>query len=284
MTERLADVSARIDGVRQLGAVVNAMKGIAAARASTARAEINAVDSYVATIAAAISNALGPAGPTSPAESSGSRTDGRIGLLVFCAEQGFAGTFSERVLDSIDSDVSVASVFLIGTRGQSIAAARGLHPVWSAPMSSHTPGIPKLADQITKAIYRALGEGRFERMDMIHAGWASGQPQVDRQVLLPIDLSALPPPIATRPLTQLPTDALINSLSEDYLHALVCKAALHAFAAENEARMEAMSAAGSQIKRELGEFEATLRQVRQEAITAEIIELGTGTASTRDAR
>ena len=92
------------------------------------------------------------------------------------------------------------------------------------------------------------------------------------------------PPGATRPLTQLPTDALINSLSGDYLHALVCKAALHAFAAENEARMEAMSAAGSQITRELGEFEATLRQVRQEAITAEIIELGTGTASARGAR
>ncbi len=284
MTERLADVSARIDSIRQLGAVVNAMKGIAAARASTARAEIKAVDSYAATIAAAISNALGPAGPTSPAETSGGQSDGRIGLLVFCAEQGFAGAFSERILDSIEDDLSAASLFLIGTRGQSIAAARGLHPGWSAPMSSHTPGIPKLADKITKAIYRALSEGRFERMDMIHAGWASGQPQVVRQVLLPIDLSALPPPVATRPLTQLPTDALINSLSGDYLHALVCKAALHAFAAENEARMEAMSAAGSQITRELGEFEATLRQVRQEAITAEIIELGTGTASARDAR
>ena len=284
MTERLADVSARIDGIRQLGAVVNAMKGIAAARASTARAEIKAVDSYAATIAAAISNALGPSGPISPAETSDGQNDDRIGLLVFCAEQGFAGAFSERVLDSIDTELSAASLFLIGTRGLSIAAARDLDPDWSAAMSSHTPGIPKLADKITKAIYCALGEDRFERMDMIHAGWASGQPQVVRQVLLPIDLSALPPPGETRPLTQLPTDALINSLSRDYLHALVCKAALHAFAAENEARMEAMSAAGSHITRELGEFEATLRQVRQEAITAEIIELGTGTASARDAR
>jgi len=284
MTERLADVSARIDGIRQLGAVVNAMKGIAAARANTARAEIKAVDSYAATIAAAISNALGPASPASSAKTSGGQADGSIGLLVFCAEQGFAGAFSERILDSIDTELSTTSLFLIGTRGLSIAAARGLDPDWSAPISSHTPGIPKLADKITKAIYRALGEGRFDRMDMIHAGWASGQPQVVRQVLLPIDLSALPPPGATRPLTQLPTDALINSLSGDYLHALVCKAALHAFAAENEARMEAMSAAGSQIMRELGEFEATLRQVRQEAITAEIIELGTGTASARGVR
>lgn len=284
MTERLADVSARIDGIRQLGAVVNAMKGIAAARANTARAEIKAVDSYATTIAAAISTVLGPAGPVPPAETTGGQTDGRVGLLVFCAEQGFAGAFSERVLDSIEDDLSSASLLLVGTRGLSIAAARDLDPDWSAPMSSHTPGIPKLADKITKAIYRALGEGRFERMDMIHARWASGQPQVVRQVLLPIDLSALPPPGETRPLTQLPTDALITSLSGDYLHALVCKAALHAFAAENEARMESMSAAGSQITRELGEFEATLRQVRQEAITAEIIELGTGTASARGAR
>ena len=53
MTERLADISARIDGIRQLGAVVNAMKGIAAARARTARSQIEAVDSYAATVATA---------------------------------------------------------------------------------------------------------------------------------------------------------------------------------------------------------------------------------------
>jgi F-type H+-transporting ATPase subunit gamma len=284
MTERLADVSARIDGIRKLGAVVNAMKGIAAARANTARAELEAVDSYSATIAAAISDALGPRGAAPPVETSGGQADGRIGLLVFCAEQGFVGAFSEHIFDSIEDTLPDASLFLIGTRGLSIATGRGLHPVWSAQMSAHTHGIPKLADTIAKAIYRALGEGLFERMDMIHAGRASGQPKVVRQNLFPIDLSALPPPGSTRPLTQLPPDALINSLSEDYLHALVCKAALHAFAAENEARMEAMSAASSQITRELGEFEATLRRVRQEAITAEIIELGTGTASARGAR
>jgi F-type H+-transporting ATPase subunit gamma len=284
MTDRLADISARIDGIRQLGAVVNAMKGIAAARASTARAEIEAIDSYAATIAAAISDALGPAGSTAPPRTPGSEASGKTGLLVFCAEQGFAGAFSERILDSIEEDLSTTSLFLIGTRGLSVAEARGIEPDWSAPMTSHTLGIPNLADRIAKVIYRALGVGRFELLDMLHAEGASGQTRVVRKVLLPIDLSDLPPPGATRPLIQLPMDTLIDSLGGDYLHAMVCKAALHSFAAENEARMEAMSAAGSQIKRELGEFEATLRRVRQEAITAEIIELGTGTASARNAR
>jgi len=45
MTERLADISARIDGIRQLKAVVSAMRGIAAARAQQARSQLIAVDS-----------------------------------------------------------------------------------------------------------------------------------------------------------------------------------------------------------------------------------------------
>ncbi len=65
MTERLSDISARIDGIRQLGAVVNAMRGIAAARAQQARGQLAAVDSYAATIALAIGRTL-PLGPCPP--------------------------------------------------------------------------------------------------------------------------------------------------------------------------------------------------------------------------
>ena len=46
MTGRLADITARIEGIHQLGAVVNAMRGIAAARAQRRAAQLVAVDSY----------------------------------------------------------------------------------------------------------------------------------------------------------------------------------------------------------------------------------------------
>jgi F-type H+-transporting ATPase subunit gamma len=279
MTERLADISARIESISQLGAVVNAMKGIAAARAHTARAQLEAVDSYAATIAAVMSSALGPearsAGDLRPASA-------RTGLLVFCAEQGFAGAFSERVLDSLDAAPDPESLFLIGTRGLSIAAVRGVVPAWNAAMPSHTPGIPKLADRITMAIYDAVGSGRIDSLDVIFTGLKSGRPKVMRQTLFPIDLSDLPAAAFEKPLMQLPVGELIDSLGADYFHALVCRTALHAFAAENDARLEAMSAAGSQIARELEVFQATLRRVRQEAITAEIIELGTGAAAAHE--
>ena len=281
MTERLADISARIESIGQLGAVVNAMKGIAAARAHVARTQVEAVDSYAATIAAVMASAL--AAETIPAGNP--RTaPGRAGLLLFCAEQGFAGAFSERVLDSIGAKLDPKTLFLIGTRGLSIAAVRGIVPAWNAAMPSHTHGIPKLADSITKAIYGAVGAGSIDSLDVIFTGQVAGRPVVMRQTLFPIDLSALPKPAFENPLMQLPVGALIESLGSDYFHALVCRTALHAFAAENDARLEAMAAAGSQIARELETFQATLRRVRQEAITAEIIELGTGAAAAHDDR
>ncbi|MGJ8605479.1 MAG: F0F1 ATP synthase subunit gamma [Marivita sp.] len=286
MTERLADISTRIEGIRELGAVVNAMKGIAAARAHVAREQVDAVDSYAATIAVAMSRVLGPnierpgIAKTGPDQDAGNR----MGLLVFCAEQGFAGVFSERVLDSISGASGAETLFLIGTRGLSIATSRGLKPHWSAPLPSHTPSIPKLAGDITTAIYAAVAARRIDCLDVIFTGWQAGRPALVRQCLFPIDLANLPPALQDRPLMQLQPTTLIASLGQDYFNAQVCKAALHAFAAENEARMEAMSSAGTQIARELETFHATLRRVRQEAITAEIIELGTGAVTARDRR
>ncbi len=281
MTERLADISARITGIRQLGSVVNAMKGIAAARAHMARTQVEAVDSYATTIMAALANAIAPQAelPSGPPHD-----PGKHGLLVFCAEQGFAGAFSERVFDGITQPLNPTTLFLIGTRGHLVATARGIAPHWTGSLPSHTASIPKLADEVTAAIYRSVATGQITRLDVIYTGWASGRPAIQRQCLFPLDLSDLPTATDDRPLTQIPDGALLDSLAQDYFHALVCKAALHAFAAENEARMEAMSSAGSQIGRELDAFQAKLRRVRQEAITAEIIELGTGAASAQAAR
>lgn len=280
MTARLAEISARITAVRQLGTVVNAMKGIAAGRARIARMQVQAVDGYANTIATAMGQALGP--DIATAHTAPGAGSGKPGLLVFCAEQGFAGAFTERVIDSIGPDLDPERLFLIGTRGLSIAGARGIVPAWSGAMPAHSPGIPKLADRITKAIFEMVGSERIDRLDVVFTGSDRGRPAIRRQSLFPIDMSHFPKASGERPLMQIPLEELIDSLGREYLHALICKAALHAFAAENEARMDAMSAAAQQIGRELDTFQALLRQVRQEEITAEIIELGTGAQNAVD--
>lgn len=281
MTERLADVSARIEGIRQLDAVVNAMTGIAAARARQAREQLAAVDGYAATIAAAMSRVADPAGTEVP--SGGSATPRRA-LVVFCAEQGFAGAFSERVLDAVGGEIDGSLLFLVGTRGEAIAAARGVTPAWGAPMPSHSPGVPKLADRIVEAVYERIGASEIDRLEAAFSVWRHGRVRIERRRLLPIDPAILPPVGGDAPLMNLAPAALLVSLTGDYLHALICDAALHSFAAENEARMAAMAAARRQIEHELAALRATERRVRQDAITAEIIELATGERASRAAR
>jgi len=296
MTERLADISARIGGIQQLGAVVSAMRGIAAARVQQAGGQLAAVDRYAAVIASAIARALVLAPAARPGlmyKPGIARKPARPALVLFCAEQGFAGAFSGRVLDSVGGDLGTVELFLVGTRGRAALAERGRAALaergitarWTGAMPSHSPGVPKLADRIAQALYKGIAQGRIDQLDAVFSQWQGGQGiRVERRRLFPFDMTAFPAAkAAAAPLLYLAPAALLQDLTADYLHAQLCEAALHAFAAENEARMEAMAAARSQIERQLASLQAKQRQVRQEEITAEIIELAAGETASRSA-
>ena len=259
---------------------MNAMRGIAAARAQQARAQLTAVDRYETSIARAIARVLSlvPADHNAP-----THNRGRLALVLVCAEQGFAGAFSERVLDAAGPDLGTAELFVAGTRGAAAIAERNIKPSWSREMPSHSTGIPKLAGTIATALYARLAMGDIHRLEAIFCRWQPGQGvQAARQVLLPLDPAAFASSvIMVPPLLNLAPAVLLQALTADYLHAELCHAALHGFAAENEARMEAMAAAHSQTERQLASLQATQRRVRQEEITAEIIELAAGEEASR---
>ena len=66
----------------------------------------------------------------------------------------------------------------------------------------------------------------------------------------------------------------MRKLAEEYVFAELCEALTLSLAAENEARMRAMTAAKSNVTKMLDDLVARSRQLRQEEITNEIIELG----------
>ena len=277
MTERLADITARLDGIRTLGSVVTAMNAIAGARARNARDEIKAVDKYAATINAAMvqmASALNLSAVHTPGTA-------RTALLVFGAEQGFAGAFSERVFDSLDRNGAPYQLFLVGTRAEAVAAFRNMAPAWSTAMPSHSASIPKFADRLLQPIYKELATGKIEKLDAVYSISESGKVRIDRLPLFPVRVSDAAPTQRSAPLLNMPTAQLLTQLGADYMHAMVCRVALHAFVTENEARMSAMSMAQRQIEKDISALETKERQVRQEAITAELIELSAGVQASR---
>ena len=260
MTERLADITARIEGIRQLGAVVNAMRGIAAARAQQARTQLAAVDGY-----AAIDRrrhrqrrfpaAVGSAGRRSPIDAAGAGPVLRRAGLCRRLQRTGAGRGRRRSRRRRNSSWSARAA-------ARSAAERDVAAGWKSAMPSHSPGIPKLADRIAEALYARIATGEIDRLD------ADLQPMAARRghaYRTPPAVSARHDGVSATGRSQRAAARtwrprlLLSELTADYLHAQLCHAALHAFAAENEARMEAMASARHQIERQLSALQATQR-------------------------
>ena len=173
------------------------------------------------------------------------RQSARPALVLFGAEQGFAGAFSERVLYEVVADLAASELFLIGTRGDAVTTERGVTARGKSVMPSHSFGVPKLADRIAEALCVRIATGEIDRLDAVFSQRRPGPGvHVERRRLLPLDLSTFSHPRDRNALfINLTPEALLSALAADYLHAQLCDAALHAFAAENEARMDAMAAA-----------------------------------------
>jgi F-type H+-transporting ATPase subunit gamma len=202
----------------------------------------------------------------------------RRGLILFCAEQGFAGAFSERVLDGVTGDLEGAAVFLLGTRGAAVAEERGIRPAWTAPMATNVGAIPSFVNRLADALYERVVGGTVAHVDVVFSRPRSGLGiEIDRHSLLPIDLSRFARPIQNQPpVIPLVPWVLLERLASEYVYAQLLEVAMHAFAAENEARMMAMAAAKDNIESKLAELSQREHQLRQEEITTEIVELATG--------
>jgi F-type H+-transporting ATPase subunit gamma len=101
--------------------------------------------------------------------------------------------------------------------------------------------------------------------------------RVECQRLLPLDEGRFATNSAgVPPLVTLFPDLLLASLAEEYVYAALCEAAMHAFVAENEARAAAMLRARGKVQEMLVALHLSENRVRQEAITAEIVELAAG--------
>jgi F-type H+-transporting ATPase subunit gamma len=273
MAEDLAAVRARIRGVQQLDAVIGAMRGIAAAHAQQSRALLPGVRAYAEVVAHAIAQAL------RLADDDARRGVGSAGTarIVFCAEQGFVGGFAEHVLQAAAGG-GPGDVFLVGSRGLLLAASHGIAPVWQSAMATQVGGISALCIRIAEALYAYLTTRRIGAVDVVFPAWTLGAGvEVMCRSLLPLDARRFGvAPSGMPPLTTLPPEVLLASLAEEYVFASLCEAAMQAFVAENEARAAAMVRARSKVQDMLGALTLEEHRVRQEAITAELVELAAG--------
>lgn len=273
MSGRLGEVARHLETTRELGLVIGAMRAIASARSREAQRSLAAVRDFAQTLGIAIGEAL--VLPRGPADELPTARQPRQVVLAICAEQGFVGGFDARLLEtlagSLDADTEL---WLLGERGQVAAPEHRLVPTWSASMAVHLDDVPELATTLLERIYAGLDE-RPLHFSLLHAQpGEAGPPTLLSRRLLPFDYGRFP--LARRgsaPCTHLSPAALVAGLADEYLFAELCEALVLAYAAENDARMQAMISAEGHLQERRESLLGEYRRLRQDEITEEIIEL-----------
>ncbi|OUL90535.1 F0F1 ATP synthase subunit gamma [Paraburkholderia hospita] len=287
MSNKLSEVQTRMTGVHDLESVVGAMRGIAAARSREARSHLDGIQACARMVGAAIGDALVLAGRHALSTSANASAGGAL-TIILGAEQGFVGTFNEHVIDAAVSSASASPTeyFMVGDRGNVAAAERGLNIGWSAPMVKHADEVPALADRLVNALYERLEAGCSAQVKIVHAvPNSSATVEVSQQMLLPFDFDRLSiTPGRDAPLVTLAPQRLLERLAQEYVFAQLCEAIMLSFAAENEARMRAMIAARTNVHNTLERLAGNFRQLRQEEITSEIVELSAGSLAAAEGR
>ena len=275
MTERLAEIESRLASIRELHGIVSAMRGLAAMRIQEAERNLTSTRAYAEIVRGSLLQAIG----LSPdkAETPRRRGDSRIGVVLFGAEHGLAGDFNGRVIAGL-GPVDTDALFVVGMRGAANCAERGLRVAWSYPMATHVGAIMTTARHISEELYRRFSRRELTGIAIVAARFTGGtRSTVMRQSVLPVEA---PPRIArggSPPLINLPSLALIERMLEEYLFAELAHAAMESFASENAARLATMQAARRNVEQKLDELTTVARSVRQDEITAELLDIVTGT-------
>jgi F-type H+-transporting ATPase subunit gamma len=212
---------------------------------------------------------LGPAdGSNAPG------TTARAIVIALCTEQGFVGAFNEHVLRVAAADGEPRELLVVGARGREGARERGTTATFAGPMTTHLPGLGAVADRISEAVLPRVNAGGVDRVEIVHARRTpGGGSDVIRRRLLPVELSAATDVGTIPPITMLPLPQLRVQLIAEYFYAQVFEAIVESFAAENAARLAVLQAANVHLGDMLTDLRRTENVLRQDEITAEVLEL-----------
>lgn len=292
MSGRLEALDERLGTLHQLEGVMGAMRGIASNRAATARARLAGMGSYTATIVGALGEVLALLPDAVTDGTTDGTTDGvrpTVGpspgggalVIAVCAELGLVGGFDEAVVERAAAELGAcpgARLAVVGRRGAEVARVRGLAVDDVLSMASRADEVPRVAQAVLACLQDAVAVQGRAAVVLLHPGLDDdGRVIAVRRPLVPFDTSTVARRASAVPplLTQAPA-ALVARLVDEYLYAVLCDALLQGHAAENVARMQAMTRAHTNVERLLDGGEAERRRLRQEAITAETAELATG--------
>jgi F-type H+-transporting ATPase subunit gamma len=268
--EQIARIKARLASLGELRDLMGAIRALAAAHVQEAQAALPGIRRYVEVVEDAIAEG---ASLLAPGDAPAGSAIGDSGVLIaVTSEHGFVGGFDDQLLDRVAAELRPGQALgMIGRRGAALAAERGLAVAWSEPMATHVGGVlgvtRRAADRLARVGAARIVYGAYRR---------GGHYEIEVRRILPLDPKLLAGAPTSPPLHQLDPEALLAEMAGEYLFAEITRSVMESLASENGARLQVMEAADRNIADKLETLARRERAVRQDAITAELLDVITG--------
>ncbi|MCO5101348.1 MAG: F0F1 ATP synthase subunit gamma [Burkholderiaceae bacterium] len=287
MSEGVERLRRQLDSVEDLGTLVHTMKALAQVSIHQSERAVRAVHLYLRTVRLGAFALLRDSAIPAPPDM---RADAPRGLIVLGSDHGMCGRFNddaaEQAAASIDAARRDGASLRLGVVGARVAAhleAHDAHPETRIPAPGSTAGITATVQRLL-GVVDAWRDAGIEHVALVHnrsVGAMRYEPVV--RSTTPVDLRRIadiggPWPSRRLPIHKMPREALLAAIVRQYVFAALFEACAESLAAEHGARLAAMQAAGESLDERREELGTKYRRRRQEAITAELLDVVGGFA------
>lgn len=281
----LENLRRQIDTATDLGSVVTMMKTLAAVSIHQYEQAVEALGDYDRTIELGFQVALSGKSFDRNHQDSIATT----AAIVFGSTQGMCGQFNEAIVSMVNEQIAKGSsqqpwlLLAVGKRVEEQLAESGRRIEQSYELPTSVHDITDLIQDMLPNIERLRRTSRVEKLLVFYNRRTSASTYRSQYVqVLPMDLERLQrwqrEPWNSRSLPTFATDprTLLSRLIRQYLFVALFTACAESLASENASRIAAMQAAEQNIEERLEELRVTFNQLRQTAITEELLDVVTG--------
>ena len=269
----------------ELQSVVKTMKALAGVNIRQYERAAHAVAEYNRTIEMGLQIAL-PRVPVHALPSTRA-TGPKLGAIVFGSDQGMCGQLNDQVVShAIRALKKLAArrnnqvIMAIGMRAAAQFEEAGSPVEETVTVPASTSGIGTAVEQVLRRIEEWHAQRGIELVTLFYARPVSGAWYRIRGIqLLPVDaqwikgLQAKPWPSKVIPMFTMDERRLIQLLIREYLFVSLYRAFAESLASENASRLASMQVAEKNIEERLRALSSESRQLRQESITSELLDI-----------
>lgn len=281
----LKDIRQRIKAVKNIQKVTNAMKMVAAATLRRAQINMERARPYARRINGVLEHLL-PAVDRNLNQLLEVREPGKVGFVIITGDRGLCGGFNANIIRTAtqmmaEYDREDISLICVGKKGLTHFLKRDYNVIgqysdfWRSLSFSHAAGI---VEQITNLYL----DHNLDKVILIYNEFKNVvRQEVITQQFLPLVLSedgdgSSSEDVVGEYLFEPSEEEIVNSLVPRHLNVQVWQALLESNAAEQAARMNAMSSATDNAAEMISSLTLDYNKARQAAITKELLEIVSG--------